>query len=1703
MKTIKWSLLFVLLFYCVLAQADKYDKLWKSIEQAQKDDRPKLTLELSSQMYHLADKENNVPQQGRALAVQLDTYRKLPEDARSKIASQLEEWQQSAVDYKEKAIVHTLQCALLSNDEVDEIVNHAHYIYNYGEQLSKVSAKSYVPFVKIGKGGKVFRHRLYPLLSNLVLHRMRLSASYYGRTKEETEKLTNMQSALYEQWLSIEQEDNQLDAALLVAIGQVQHLSEPDERLKRFDTLIPTYTQCSTFLELYIARAAEAQRIGNVNLALRIAKEGISRYPNARRVRELQSMYYQIIRPSIYASIQRQYFSTDSIRIRINATNVPRVSIKIGNKTHVVPLLTDTTYSNKRTIVNLPPMPYGKYAVSIKPIVDYPDSLAVPIKTDNNTIAVSDLTALTTKVNSKTYYVLALNKLTGEAVPGAIVYIKGRKFSRTMKADSNGVALFSNCPVSRPEVSVRLPEGKADQFMPLLTAGYSSVSYPESLSRSRMHIATDRPIYHPGDSVHARVCAYEKSDVSGHVLRHKKIILTLKNPSGKKVRAFAVETDDHGVATVHIALPKQGLNGSYHLSSKDLAGRAFIEVADYQLPSFKVNALPLQKDSLKVGQPFICSLEAVQMTGLPLQNARVTYSLERRDFWRFDWSGRFNSRPETVVLRGEGVTDAKGRLSVSVTLDSLQVLWRKEYFEMSYHVVAQSGESHDAKQDFVVYGGKEVNKPQLPDSLKNTLWLAKHNYTFSPKSPAYITCRVNRPNRHVYMMYATKEKVYTKKLQQTGAQQLDSIYSATLQYTPEMHHGIKVKFYVIGDGHVDYDRADVELEQPDKTLHIQTVSFRDHLVPKTPETWKLRVLDAENKPVQATVGLWMYDSALDALAYSSNNWILHWNPSLIRSNVSEPWLRRATPDYYRYELPDFSISTWKRDTFMGSWDYNSLRIRGMVSARYRAKSQRRTKSALNEVQPAFVLPEEEHDEGGNVSDGKSISSDFLREASTPTAFFYPNLQTDKKGYVKASFKTPADLTTWKVRALAHTDSLWQGEMDTLVITNKPLMVHPTLPRFCRVGDELTLATHVSNRQDASSTVTLDWQLFDLETKKTLQEHTQKFVLKAKGQRTLRWIPKVFVQAGAVGYRVIARSKQAQDGEQHVLQVLDNQIQVKASLPFTLSPLGMQGDTWNSNMKPFEQADKIHVELTHGLYSVALQQLPSMYADGNPYCVYGSMHRYYATLLGQMILDKQPALKTWLNDEIKSKKLMTHKENALVSTPWEVQQEARRALWLDLAAGDTTLAMKKKAYVKGLKALQAPDGRFSWFAGMDASDYLTMYVLELHAHMAMLLPEGSIDAEVYAAIDKAKAWAQRRAHDCMLVLKRKEKSDKYFDPYTYLYVWALYNDGHIVPEEVRYFYNRIPKESRDIPVYHKLQVALTALRLGEPQRAQTLMHSLREYALYSGNTRSLSSAVYLTNLLGDKSEKDEVIMHALQEARTKVWSGIGDQTRIVYSLLAIDSHVPSTFSAELTLQVSSDETSSILRRGWRAVDTGLVLDDIAAPEGGFKKATVKNESSVPLWGVVSGTYKQKNTLLGAVSTSGLSIKRVLLKEVRDNHKKLWRPCTTFDKGDVVRVQLTIDAPQSMSLIQIIDRYAGALVPRRQVADFYWGYPSYYLDPKTTEMHCFIHRIPKGETVVTYEMLAQQSGAYRDNGVEIKSCYAPEYTASSDSKAITIE
>jgi hypothetical protein len=87
------------------------------------------------------------------------------------------------------------------------------------------------------------------------------------------------------------------------------------------------------------------------------------------------------------------------------------------------------------------------------------------------------------------------------------------------------------------------------------------------------------------------------------------------------------------------------------------------------------------------------------------------------------------------------------------------------------------------------------------------------------------------------------------------------------------------------------------------------------------------------------------------------------------------------------------------------------------------------------------------DKGGEGGGGGNMRADFRA-----TAHFEPSLITNPDGKTRVRFKLPDSLTTYRLMAVVAAEDDRFGFGESQVVTSRPLMARPAMPRFFRAGD---------------------------------------------------------------------------------------------------------------------------------------------------------------------------------------------------------------------------------------------------------------------------------------------------------------------------------------------------------------------------------------------------------------------------------------------------------------------------------------------------------------------------------------------------------------------------------------------------------------------------------------------------------------------------
>lgn len=138
--------------------------------------------------------------------------------------------------------------------------------------------------------------------------------------------------------------------------------------------------------------------------------------------------------------------------------------------------------------------------------------------------------------------------------------------------------------------------------------------------------------------------------------------------------------------------------------------------------------------------------------------------------------------------------------------------------------------------------------------------------------------------------------------------------------------------------------------------------------------------------------------------------------------------------------------------------------------------------------------EDKGDEGGGGGEG-GIRQDFRS-----TAFFQPSVVTGADGKAHVRFKLPDSLTTYRLMAVAEAEDDRFGFGQDQVVTSRPLMARPALPRFLRAGDTIEAGVILTSKGLPGGTVDVRLDVKGLESR----DATKRVTLPANGSVEVKW-----------------------------------------------------------------------------------------------------------------------------------------------------------------------------------------------------------------------------------------------------------------------------------------------------------------------------------------------------------------------------------------------------------------------------------------------------------------------------------------------------------------------------------------------------------------------------------------------------------------------
>ena len=1007
----------------------------------------------------------------------------------------------------------------------------------------------------------------------------------------------------------------------------------------------------------------------------------------------------------------------------------------------------------------------------------------------------------------------------------------------------------------------------------------------------------------------------------------------------------------------------------------------------------------------------------------------------------------------------------------------------------------------------------------------------------------------------------------------------DAVQTLSYKVTEQDRGGLSWRYAFVKENSFNKDQLGVSVPFDNYDLDVKLATMRDKLNPGAEETWEVTVRDYKDKPLEAALLAGMYDASLDEFA--RNSWWFNMSPSGVHSNGfgtdGHGFISSNTGLEYFYfaELFNFSLPS-DAPFFDFGYGYRGRRYSKGVRVLYDemvmeeaalprmsgAVLQKNSVAADGAIETAEaeemveIADQEAPLETGGAETSKEPAEPTLRENFNETAFFFPQLRTNKDGSATFSFTMPDALTRWRLMLMAYTKDRKTGSKEYTFTSSKPVMIMADMPRYMYDNDELWFVANVVNTGDEAVTPKAKLEIFDAATMQPVNILASNAMIPMETiqpgrSKEVRWKVKGQYDLELLAFRFTAYAGQFSDAEQHLLPVLSSEIFMTQTLPITVKaetektfdvPLGslIAGEAPQSLPRDngnHERDYSLTLNFSTNPVWYAVQALPYL-ANISTDRAETAFYVFYANTLSSYIADNIPNLLAYIKkwqietpDALLSQleKDQDLKAIMLQETPWvleaksETEQRSRIATLFEV----NTMRGQQTRALNLISQKQKYNGGWSWMDGMPESAYITTYILTGFGKLQKMGAWSSLtkaDQNTAESIcEKAVRYVEYDVAETYRYMKRYSKGKDWpigSTTLAELYALSFFKEQNSDKDFAKakdYYLKSLDKEWTSFNFNDRSKGALVLYRNGNEKTAKLMIQSFKECAQKNEQIGMYWPKKYFSfeshiathaNIMAafaeidqDQEMIDQLRVWLLTQKQTNKWENSASTADAIYALLMRGSDWFAE-GKEVTLRFGNTPVSTeggvagtgFIQRRWNANEVTQEMQQL----------TVNNPTNHLVWG---GLFRQYFVPIDEVKSdeSGFTIKRELFVEtVTDKGKKLVPvEKQALKVGDKLTVKITFTSQQDMSFVFVKDLRAAGFEPVEQVSHYeYNDRMSYYQSNTDTDMEFFIERLSKGTHQLEYSMFVTKEG-YLNNGYALIQCqYAPEFSAYSDGMRVKV-
>jgi alpha-2-macroglobulin len=252
-----------------------------------------------------------------------------------------------------------------------------------------------------------------------------------------------------------------------------------------------------------------------------------------------------------------------------------------------------------------------------------------------------------------------------------------------------------------------------------------------SLTKTKVYVVTDRPVYRPGHTVYFKGTARSPSGLAPLANENAEVKIT--DPDGNELYSETLTTDEYGSFNGEIMLASEPPLGYYNIyvTVQDEGSYGSFEVQEFQKPEYRVTVTP-EKENVVQGETAKFTINAEYLFGGGVAGGKVSYAVLEQPFyyWGYRWfyDDIYPYYGGEVTDRQEGTLDADGNLVVEVPMP------RKDF---DYQLTLQVGVTDEARREISASGSVTAYRSSI------ILDIRADKYAYEAGDTAVVTVRAN------------------------------------------------------------------------------------------------------------------------------------------------------------------------------------------------------------------------------------------------------------------------------------------------------------------------------------------------------------------------------------------------------------------------------------------------------------------------------------------------------------------------------------------------------------------------------------------------------------------------------------------------------------------------------------------------------------------------------------------------------------------------------------------------------------------------------------------------------------------------------------------------------------------------------------------------------------------------------------------------